>query len=79
MPWYTTKIRALDPEDGEMKTWCGPNIEAISWGMAKQYCDLNGLGYCEIDGQLVSEIPCFPGTRKADWSKEINYQTPGLN
>lgn len=78
MKYYTTKIRAIDPETGEMATWGGPNIEALSPGLARQYCDTHGLGYCEIDGELVSEIPCKPGTYEADWSKRVDYDH-GLN
>lgn len=55
MKQYTTKIRAIDPVTGELKTWCGPNIPAISWGMAELWCHENA-GYLEIDGQLEQEI-----------------------
>lgn len=51
---FTTIIKALDPLDGELKTWQGPNIEAISWTHAEQYLQQNGLGYCQVDGILHS-------------------------
>lgn len=53
---FTTKIKAIDPKDGELKTWCGPHIEALNFTDAQRQCELNGLGYCEVDGMLVSEI-----------------------
>lgn len=54
---FTTIIKAIDPrypEDEELKTWQGPNIEAISWTHAEQYLQENGLGYCEVNGILHS-------------------------
>lgn len=53
---FTTVIKAIDPLDGELKMWQGPNIEAISWTLAEQYLQENGLGYCKVDGVLHSEI-----------------------
>jgi len=70
---FTTEIKAIDPADGELKAWCGPSIDAISPGMAKLYCQQNGLGYCKITGQLISEIPCKEGTLDPDWNKQTDY------
>lgn len=70
---FCTTIQAIDPIDRELKTWGGPNIEAISFGMAELYCQQNGLGYCKITGQLISEIPCKDGTYDPDFTKQINY------
>jgi len=53
---YTTTIKAIDPLDGELKTWGGPNVPGISFADARRYCDNNGLGYCEVTGVLVAEI-----------------------
>jgi hypothetical protein len=68
---YCTKITALNPE-GDMVEFSGPIIESISPGMAAKYCQENGLGYCQIDGELIAEIPCDENY-KADFSKEIDY------
>lgn len=46
--------RAIDPNDGELKTWIGPRIEAISWGEAEE--KIKELGYLQISGVLHSEI-----------------------
>lgn len=54
---FCTEIQAIDPLTGEMKEWCGPNIQAISWQMAEQHCR-EKLGYCKVVGILESEIPC---------------------
>lgn len=53
---FTTRIRAIDPRDGVLKEWMGQNIEALTFGLAEDYCQRNGLGYCEVDGILISEI-----------------------
>lgn len=53
---FTTELRAIDPEDNELKTWQGPHIKAISFKMAELYCHLHGLGYLKVTGRLVSEI-----------------------
>jgi len=52
---FTTLIRAIDPTDGELKTFGGPNIPAFSKEAAEQYLQYNGLGYCVICGILIQE------------------------
>jgi len=54
---YATEILAIDPIDREMKTWTGPIIEAQSESNAFDFCQNNGLGYCNIVGEVVGEIP----------------------
>lgn len=68
---FTTEIKAIDPKDGDLKTWAGPNIDAISYTFAEQHLQRNGLGYCEITGQLISEIDEFTGEKK-DFDFENN-------
>jgi hypothetical protein len=53
---FTTIINAIDPLDGKLKVWGGPNIEAESWELGEMFLQSNGLGYCKIDGTLVKEI-----------------------
>lgn len=53
---FTSELRAIDPTDGELKLWQGPNIPAISLSMAESFCQQNGLGYLTITGILVKEI-----------------------
>lgn len=73
MPVYGTWIYAMSPSLGSMKTYGGPNIDAISPAMARQYCEENGLGYCHIGDVLVCEIPCKPGTYEPDFDNKIEY------
>lgn len=49
---WATEIKAIDPVDGEMKTWVGPHVEGTTTEEAKQYCQDNGLGYCDVVGQV---------------------------
>lgn len=76
MNLYTTEIRAIDPTDGELKTWCGPNIPAISFSDAKAYCQHNGLGYCKVTGKLVTEIgtKIENGRIVPDFNNVIDYE-----
>ncbi len=56
MKKFTTEIRAIDPLDGELKLWQGPNVESLNWEAAELYCQNNGLGYCKVVGELDEEI-----------------------
>ena len=53
MKTFVTEIRAMDPISNELRTYCGPEIEAISFKLAEEYCQLNGLGYCKVVGELM--------------------------
>lgn len=65
MNLYITEIKANG------KIWCGPNVPGISYSDAEAYCQANGLGYCEVIGQLVAEIPTVNGN--PDFDNEVNY------
>ena len=54
---FTTVFKAVDNLDGELKTWFGPNVKALTWGMAEQYLIDNKLTYLNIHGKLHSELP----------------------
>jgi hypothetical protein len=71
MQVYTTKIRAISPIDGELKTYVGPNVPGISFQTAQDYCDNNGLGYCRVDGMLISEIS-FSDNKCIDYETNLN-------
>lgn len=51
---YQTMCRAIDPKDGELKTWIGPRIEAMSQSEAKH--KIREFGYLRVTGLLLSEI-----------------------
>lgn len=50
---WLTKIKAIDPETGELKTWSGPKITAFTFKEAQEIC--KEIGYCEIDGLFIGE------------------------
>lgn len=56
----------------------GPYVEGLTHTMAQEWCYQNA-GHLVVTGELVSEIPCKPGTFNPDWDKETDYHTPQLN
>lgn len=79
MKLYLTEIKAICPKSGEIKKYCGPNIKAISPKLAQEFCDNNGLGYCEIIGELVSEIPTLKDGISPDFGGQVDYENTQLN
>lgn len=75
MKQYTTTIKAIIK--GEVKTFCGPNVQGISFADAQDYCENNGLGYCTVTGVLVATIPVKEN--KPDFDNAINYENINLN
>jgi hypothetical protein len=68
---WVTEILAFDPATGFMKKWCGPNVPGINHEDAERYCQQNELGYCQVLGELVAEIPCKEGTNEPDMGKIV--------
>lgn len=56
MKKYVTKIKAINPLNGDLVIWHGPIIKADNWNEAEKYLQLNGLGYCSIYGEFVAEV-----------------------
>jgi hypothetical protein len=71
MPLYITKIKARSPIDGTMTEYHGPHVPGNSIEEAQEYCEQNGLGYCWVDDELISEIPVKDG--RADWGNRKDY------
>jgi len=74
MKKFVTELRAIDPKDGVLKTWCGQHIQVISIKDAQNYCEQHGIGYLKVIGELISEIPTKKDGITPDWNKEINYE-----
>lgn len=55
MNLYLTEFRAKDLFDGELKTYAGPRIEAVSRRMAEEYCR-NFHPYLRVIGELQAEM-----------------------
>lgn len=62
---FVTEIKAIDPIDGELKTWAGPKVPGISFNDAEAYCQNNELGYCKVIGRFIGEF-------KAPSNEQIN-------
>lgn len=54
MRMWVTLIKAIDPSNGQLKTWGGPNVPGINHEDAERYCQQNELGYCQVLGELVA-------------------------
>lgn len=76
MKKWTTEIKAFDPIDGRLKTWIGDIIEAPSFELAEQWCQINGKGYLRVIGELISEIEV---DEKGNLGKEMDYSRTKLN
>ena len=50
---WSTSIEAIDPVTGALTLWCGPYVPGRTKKDAEDYCDRNGLGYCEVVGMFV--------------------------
>lgn len=74
MRMWVTQIKAVDPRDGELKTYFGPNVPGVNHEDAEGYCQQNGLGYCWVLGELIGEIPCKEGTHEPDMDKMVDYE-----
>lgn len=79
MGLWATKIRAINPKDGNLVVWHGDNISAFTEKMAREILDNTGRGYMEIVGELVAEIPCKEGTIEPDFSRMIDYNAINNN
>ena len=56
MKKWTTKITAVHPITKELCIWMGPYVDGENMADAQKFCDENGLGYCEVDGEFIGEI-----------------------
>lgn len=74
MRMWVTLIKAIDPSNGQLKTWGGPNVPGINHDDAIRYCQENELGYCDVLGELVTVIPCKEGTHEPNMDKMVDYE-----
>jgi hypothetical protein len=76
MAIYLTSINAIDPVDGHLKEWNGPQVVADSLQDAAAHCREH-LGYCRIEGMLIATIPCKEGSLEPDWGNMVEHDTTG--
>jgi len=82
MRTFSTYIKAINPNTGELCKFCGPNIQAPSKQWAREYCDNSGIGwgYLFIDDEIIETIPCKTGSDfEVDFSKRVDYYTARKN
>lgn len=72
MKLFATTLQAIDPTDGQLKTFMGEFIPAFTETMARDYCTENGLGYLSVIGEVMEVI---------DDQKELSFdlRNCGLN
>ena len=71
---WATEIKALCPYSGELLTWGGPQIEALTMTEAQQWCDEN-MGYLKVIGRLTSMVPANKdedGNITPDWDNAVD-------
>lgn len=74
MKTWSTKLTAIDPKTGKLRTDDGPNVPGINKEDALHYCQTHDLWYCIIDLEVIQEIPeTSEGSRVPDWGKAVDY------
>ena len=79
MKRYSTQIKAINPQTQELVCWAGPNVVGVSVSDAQKRCNNNGLGYCEVIGELIAEVPCKKDSLDPDFGNMIDYENQQLN
>ena len=69
---YVTEFKAIDPKDGELKSWGGPVVWGSSWKKAQRWCHDN-QGHLLVIGELYMEVPADKHLNP-DWDKAIDYE-----
>jgi hypothetical protein len=78
MKKWVTEFRAIDQQDGQMKTWGGDEVEAPTFQLAQEWCYKN-KGYLKVIGELIAEIPCKDGTNEPNFKNIIDYESINKN
>ncbi|ARK09025.1 hypothetical protein A6C57_01130 [Fibrella sp. ES10-3-2-2] len=75
MKQWLTQIKAVDPQTGDLVEWLGPYVPGETSKLAAHYCNENGMGYCQIVGQVVAEIPTLPDGVTPDYAGRVDFDT----
>lgn len=71
---WVTEIKAICPRSGELLTWGGPYVEALTKDEAQQWCNEN-MGYLKVIGRLTMTIPAKKdenGNHYPDWDGAVD-------
>lgn len=71
MTKWVTRFEAIDPDDGQLKEWVGPFVEAPSQALAQAWCRQHA-GHLVVIGRLAATCPLAPGP-------VTDYETETLN
>lgn len=72
MRTFCTEFKAILVENGEIRTFGGPNIQAPSWQLAQEWCHENA-GHLLVTGELIEEIP-LNEHGVADFAGKVSYE-----
>lgn len=50
-------VRVCQPRSGELTSWTALRVQALTWGLAEEYLQIQGLGYARIIGEYIHEQP----------------------
>jgi len=64
---FCTKIRAIDPKDGQLKTWFGPDVTARTKAEAEEVLQASGRGYAEVLDQHIATKNAKTGEDETDF------------
>lgn len=69
---FCTEFRAIDNASGDMCTYGGPQIIAITWAEAENICEKN-YPWLKVIGRVTSIVPSKPDNiYEPDYDKEVN-------
>ena len=78
MKLFTTILKAIN-SDGELRTFCGENIEGLSMDDAQDRCEKDGKGYLIVTGELVATVDTKKDSLGADMSSIKHFDRIILN
>lgn len=78
MKTYATIFKAINRTTGEMNTFSGERIHALTFGLAEEYCR-QYKPYLKVIGVVLSEIPCKEGSFEPDFKNRKDYKDLSLN
>lgn len=73
MKFWSTKIKAICPIDGELKTFEGPHVPGLTKIAAQDFCNNNLLGFCEVTDLQVTRDIYTDDSPNAYWCCNIDY------
>lgn len=73
MKIWGTSIYAKHNITGEIREFCGQNVEAPTRELAIAWCQ-HHCGYLHVNDEIVAEIPCKEGSYEPDFDNMVDYE-----